>query len=165
MAERLEPRLGMGFDVNEYGPGDHLPLCGVSVPHEFGVARRDNRDVPLNALTDALFGAVGQADDHAHFEPDSPRWHGGKSEEFLGRAVELAVARRARIVNANVTIICERPALAPFRARMRERLAEMLSVTADRVSVIATPAAAIGFAGRREGLAAQALVTLEVPKL
>jgi 2-C-methyl-D-erythritol 4-phosphate cytidylyltransferase / 2-C-methyl-D-erythritol 2,4-cyclodiphosphate synthase len=162
---RLEHHVGYGFDAHPFGPGDHVMLCGIPVPHEAGIARQQNMDVPLNALTDALLGTFGTVSNEDHFKPDLPRWAGGSSELFVRRAVSLVAMKGGQILNVDVTIICESPKIGPHRSSMVPRLASLLNVSEDRVSVKATTTEGLGFAGRREGIATQAMATVQYPAL
>lgn len=164
-AERLiagggETRTGSGYDVHRFGPGDHVMLCGVRVPHTHGLVGHSDADVGLHALTDAILGAIGQGDIGQHFPPGDPQWKGAASDRFLAHAAKLAEATGARVVHVDVTFICERPKIGPVREAMRARVAEILGLSIERVSVKATTTEGLGFTGRGEGLAAQALATL-----
>jgi 2-C-methyl-D-erythritol 4-phosphate cytidylyltransferase/2-C-methyl-D-erythritol 2,4-cyclodiphosphate synthase len=150
----------MGYDVHRFGPGDHVMLCGVRVPHDRGVVAHSDGDVGLHALTDAILGAIGDGDIGQHFPPSDPRWRGASSDRFLRHAVDRLAARGGRVVNVDVTIVCERPKVGPHRAAMVERMAAILGVGPDRVSVKATTSETLGFTGRAEGLAAQAVATV-----
>ena len=168
MAERLAggqrlTRIGQGFDAHTFGPGDHVTLCGVRIAHDHGLVGHSDADAGLHALTDALLGAIGEADIGEHFPPSDPQWRGASSDRFLLHAADLVRARGGRIVNVDVTLICEAPKVKPHRAAMRERLAALLGLPLDRVSVKATTTEGMGFTGRREGLAAQAVVSVETP--
>jgi 2-C-methyl-D-erythritol 4-phosphate cytidylyltransferase / 2-C-methyl-D-erythritol 2,4-cyclodiphosphate synthase len=168
-AERLiaarqgDVRVGQGFDVHPFAPGDHLWICGVRVPHGMSLAGHSDADVGLHALTDAVLGAIGAGDIGMHFSPSDPRWRGAASDRFLSRAVELVRARGGAIAAVDVTIICERPKIAPHRAAMVERITGILGITSDRVSVKATTTEKLGFTGRAEGIAAQAVATVRLP--
>ena len=156
-------RVGQGVDAHRFGPGDGCWLCGVLVPHDRGLVGHSDADAGLHALTDAILGAIGEGDIGDHFPPTDPQWKGAASDKFLLHAVELARAKGGRLLNADVTLICERPKVKPHRAAMRQRLAELLDLPLDRVSVKATTMEEMGFTGRREGLAAQAVCTVETP--
>ncbi len=156
-------RVGQGVDAHRFGPGDGCWLCGVLVPHDQGLVGHSDADAGLHALTDAILGAIGEGDIGDHFPPTDPQWKGAASDKFLLHAVELVRAKGGRILNADVTLICERPKVKPHRAAMRARLAELLDLPLDRVSVKATTMEEMGFTGRREGLAAQAVCTVETP--
>jgi 2-C-methyl-D-erythritol 4-phosphate cytidylyltransferase / 2-C-methyl-D-erythritol 2,4-cyclodiphosphate synthase len=166
MAEALLPRqirVGTGFDVHRWGPGEAVWLCGVEIPHDQTLIGHSDADAGLHALTDALLGAMGDGDIGDHFPPTDPKWKGAASDQFLIHAVERLKARGGRLVNVDVTLICERPKVKPHRLAMRERLAEILALPLDAVSVKATTTEALGFTGRGEGLAAQAVATIELP--
>jgi 2-C-methyl-D-erythritol 4-phosphate cytidylyltransferase/2-C-methyl-D-erythritol 2,4-cyclodiphosphate synthase len=154
------PLIGSGFDAHRFGPGDHVTLCGVEIPHEFGLIGHSDADAGWHALTDAILGAVGAGDIGAHFPPSDPQWKNAASAIFLRRAAEIAAQAGARLVNADITIICEAPRIGPHREAMRARTGEVLGLDPRRVSVKATTTEAMGFLGRREGLAAQASVLL-----
>lgn len=163
LASPMETRTGSGFDVHAFGPGDSVTLCGVSVPHSHGLAGHSDADVALHALTDALLGTIGAGDIGLHFPPSDPQWRGASSDRFLRHAADLVAARGGRVINVDVTIICERPKVGPHRERMRARVAEILNVAVDRVAVKATTTERLGFTGRGEGIAAQAIATVAVP--
>src|SRR5438270_11169099 len=168
-AERLlaarqgDVRVGQGFDVHPFAPGDHLWVCGVRIPHGMSLAGHSDADVGLHALTDAVLGAVGAGDIGMHFPPSDPRWRGAASDQFLTRAADLVRTRGGAVAAVDVTIICERPKIAPYRAAMVERIAGILGITPDRVSVKATTTEKLGFTGRAEGMAAQAVATVRLP--
>lgn len=165
MAEALIPRqirVGQGFDAHRWGPGSSVWLCGVEIPHDQTLIGHSDADAGLHALTDAILGAMGDGDIGDHFPPTDPQWKGASSDRFLIHAVERLTARGGRLVNVDVTLICERPKVKPHRQAMRERLAALLSLPLDAVSVKATTTEAMGFTGRGEGLAAQALATIEL---
>lgn len=166
MAEALIPRqtrVGQGFDAHRWGPGSSVWLCGVEIAHDQTLIGHSDADAGLHALTDAILGAMGDGDIGDHFPPTDPRWKGASSDRFLIHAVERLHARGGRLVNVDVTLICERPKVKPHRQAMRERLAALLSLPLDAVSVKATTTEAMGFTGRGEGLAAQAVATIELP--
>ena len=166
MAEALIPRqirVGQGFDAHRWGPGTSVWLCGVEIAHDQTLIGHSDADAGLHALTDAILGAMGDGDIGDHFPPTDPQWKGAASDLFLIHAVERLTARGGRLVNVDVTLICERPRVKPHRQAMRERLADILSLPLDAVSVKATTTEAMGFTGRGEGLAAQALATIELP--
>ncbi len=165
MAEALIPRqtrVGQGFDAHRWGPGASVWLCGVEIPHDQTLIGHSDADAGLHALTDAILGAMGDGDIGDHFPPTDPQWKGVASDRFLIHAVERLAARGGRLVNVDVTLICERPKVKPHRQAMRERLADLLSLPLDAVSVKATTTEAMGFTGRGEGLAAQAIATIEL---
>ena len=165
---RAEAMMGMltctgtGFDVHRFGPGDHLWLCGLRIPHSQGVIGHSDADVGLHALTDAVLGALGDGDIGMHFPPTDARWKGVSSDRFLAHAADLVAAAGGRIMHVDVTIICEAPKVGPHRDAMRMRIAEILRAHHPRVSVKATTTEALGFAGRREGIAAQAAATIRL---
>ncbi|SMF25345.1 2-C-methyl-D-erythritol 2,4-cyclodiphosphate synthase [Tistlia consotensis] len=162
-ASGRETRIGNGFDVHRFGPGDSVMLCGVPVAHSHGLVGHSDADVGLHALTDALLGALGAGDIGQHFPPTDPRWKGADSAAFLAHAGSLLAARGGRILNLDVTLICERPKVGPHREAMRARIAGILGIAVERVGVKATTTEGLGFTGRREGIAAQATAALELP--
>ena len=166
MAEALMPRrtrVGQGFDAHRWGPGSSVWLCGVEIAHDQTLIGHSDADAGLHALTDAILGAMGDGDIGDHFPPTDPQWKGASSDRFLSHAVERLHGRGGRLVNVDVTLICERPKVKPHRQAMRERLAALLSLPLDAVSVKATTTEAMGFTGRGEGLAAQAVATIDLP--
>ena len=158
-----EARVGSGFDVHRFGPGSGLMLCGVAVPHGAALIGHSDADVGLHALTDAILGALGAGDIGEHFPPSDPRWRGQSSDRFLEHAASLVAARGGRIVHVDVTLLCEAPKIAPHREAMRRRVADILRLELDRVSVKATTTERLGFLGRGEGVAAQATATVRLP--
>jgi 2-C-methyl-D-erythritol 4-phosphate cytidylyltransferase/2-C-methyl-D-erythritol 2,4-cyclodiphosphate synthase len=168
MAERLAGaqrivRIGQGVDAHRFGPGKSVWLCGVEIPHEQGLVGHSDADCALHALTDAVLGAIAEGDIGAHFPPSDPQWKGVSSDRFLAHAVARLAARGGRVLNADVTLVCERPKIGPHREAMRARLAEIMGVPVEQVSVKATTTEGMGFTGRGEGLMAQAVVTVEAP--
>lgn len=166
MAEALLPkttRIGQGYDVHRWGPGTSVWLCGVEIPHEQTLIGHSDADAGLHALTDAILGAIADGDIGDHFPPSDPQWKGASSDRFLVYAADRVTARGGRIVNVDVTLICEQPKVKPHRQAMRERLADLLKLPLDAVSVKATTTEGLGFTGRDEGLAAQAVVLVELP--
>ena len=166
MAEALIPRtvrIGQGYDVHRWGPGQSVWLCGLEIPHDQTLIGHSDADAGLHALTDAILGAIGEGDIGDHFPPTDDQWKGAPSDLFLKHAAGLVIARGGRISNVDVTLICERPKVKPHRQAMRERLAEILEIPLDAVSVKATTSEGLGFTGRGEGLAAQAVATVELP--
>ena len=157
-------RIGTGFDVHAFCPGDHVMLCGVRVPHEHGLSGHSDADAGLHALTDALLGAIGDGDIGTHFPPDDPQWRDADSATFLRHAAALVRSRGGDIANVDVTLICERPRIGPHRAAMRARIAEILALDVAAVSVKATTTEGLGFTGRGEGIAAQAVAAVRVPQ-
>lgn len=153
-------RSGQGFDVHAFAPGDHVWLCGLQIAHTHTLQGHSDADVALHALTDALLGAIADADIGEHFSNRDPRWRGAPSRLFLEDAVARVRARGGRICNVDITILCEAPKIAPHRAAMRSHLAGLLGIAEGRVSVKATTTEGLGFTGRREGIAALATATV-----
>lgn len=153
-------RCGTGFDVHAFGEGDHVTLCGVKVPHTQGCKAHSDGDAGLHALTDALLGTIGAGDIGDHFPPSDPKWRGADSAIFLEHAVKLVRERGGRVTNADVTLVCERPKIGPHREAMCEKMAGLLGVERERVSVKATTSEGLGFTGRQEGIAALATATV-----
>jgi 2-C-methyl-D-erythritol 4-phosphate cytidylyltransferase/2-C-methyl-D-erythritol 2,4-cyclodiphosphate synthase len=153
-------RVGTGFDVHGFEPGDAVILCGVAIPHTKKLEGHSDADAAWHALTDAILGALALGDIGDHFPPSDPQWKGAASVKFLKHAVRLASERGFRIANADITILAERPKISPHREAMRRATAEALGVTTDIVSVKATTTEKLGFVGREEGIAAQASVLL-----
>ncbi|HEY3813859.1 MAG TPA: bifunctional 2-C-methyl-D-erythritol 4-phosphate cytidylyltransferase/2-C-methyl-D-erythritol 2,4-cyclodiphosphate synthase [Caulobacteraceae bacterium] len=165
MAEALigrTTRVGQGYDAHRFGPGDHIMLCGVKIAHDHGLVGHSDADVGLHAVTDAVMGAIGVGDIGQHFPPSDPQWKGAASDLFLSHAAQLVSERGGRVVNVDVTIVCEAPRIGPHRDAMRDRLAEILDLDRDAVSVKATTTEGMGFTGRKEGLAANAIVSVEI---
>jgi len=158
----LVPRVGTGFDVHVLQPGRPLFLCGVELPHEVGLAGHSDADVGIHALCDAIYGALAEGDIGRHFPPGEAAWKDADSARFLSHAAGRIAARGGRLVNADVTLICERPKITPHAQAMTRRLAALLGVDAARVSVKATTTEKLGFTGRGEGIAAQAVVSILV---
>ncbi|MGM0586296.1 MAG: bifunctional 2-C-methyl-D-erythritol 4-phosphate cytidylyltransferase/2-C-methyl-D-erythritol 2,4-cyclodiphosphate synthase [Pseudomonadota bacterium] len=159
----METRVGTGFDVHAFAEGDHVTLCGVTIPHSRSLAGHSDADVGMHALTDALLGAMAEGDIGVWFPPTDPQWRGARSRIFLERAAERLKARGGRLINADVTLICEAPKIGPHAGAMREALAEILGVPPARVSVKATTSEKLGFTGREEGIAAQAAASIALP--
>ena len=160
-----ETRVGTGFDVHAFAAdaGRPLMLCGIAVPFGHGLAGHSDADVGLHALTDALLGAVAAGDIGQHFPPSDPQWRGAASELFLRHAAEEVIRRGGLIAHVDVTLICEAPKIAPHRAAMQTRIARILGIAPERVSVKATTTEKLGFTGRGEGIAAQAVATVRLP--
>jgi 2-C-methyl-D-erythritol 4-phosphate cytidylyltransferase/2-C-methyl-D-erythritol 2,4-cyclodiphosphate synthase len=163
MEDRMDIRTGNGYDVHRFGPGDHVMLCGVAVPHERGLQGHSDADVALHTVTDAIYGALAAGDIGTHFPPSDPQWKGAASHIFLTHAVDLAAEKGFTITHADLTLACERPKIGPHAAAMRASLAGLLRIDTDRVSVKATTTERLGFTGREEGIAALATVTLVKP--
>ena len=159
----MDIRTGTGFDVHRFGPGDHVTLCGVAVPHDRGLQGHSDADVGMHAVTDAIYGALAQGDIGRHFPPSDPQWKGADSAVFLRHAVEMATDAGYRISNIDCTLICEFPKIGPHATVMQACMAEIMGMTPDRVSVKATTSEKLGFTGRGEGIAAQAIATLMQP--
>lgn len=157
-----ETRTGSGFDVHKFGPGDAVMLCGVKVPHSHGLVGHSDADVALHAATDAILGAIGAGDIGHHFPPSDAKWRGAASHQFLRHAYALLTSRGGVLVHLDVTIICERPKVGPHREAMVAEMANILGVSASRISVKATTTEGLGFTGRQEGIAAQALATVRI---
>ena len=156
-------RTGTGFDVHAFGPGDHVMLGGIPVPFAQGLDGHSDADVGLHALTDAVLGALCDGDIGAHFPPSDPQWKGATSDRFLAFAADRVRARGGVIAHLDLTLICEAPKVGPHRDAMRARIAEITGIAVDRVSVKATTTERLGFAGRREGIAAMASATIRLP--
>jgi len=146
--------------VHRFGDGDHVVLCGVSIPHDRGLQGHSDADVGMHALTDAIYGALALGDIGRHFPPSDPQWQGAESHIFLRHAVQMAREKRFEISNIDVTIICERPKIGPYAEAMQTALSQIIDVDPDRVSIKATTSERLGFTGRAEGIAAQATATL-----
>jgi 2-C-methyl-D-erythritol 4-phosphate cytidylyltransferase/2-C-methyl-D-erythritol 2,4-cyclodiphosphate synthase len=168
-AERLiaarqgDVRVGQGFDVHPFGPGDHVWICGIQIAHDRALAGHSDADVGLHALTDAILGALGAGDIGMHFPPGDAKWRGAPSHRFLRHAADLVAAAGGSIAHVDVTLICERPKIGPHRDAMVARLAEILAIETRRVSVKATTTEQLGFTGRGEGIAGQAVATVRLP--
>jgi len=165
LAARLAPRIGMGFDVHAFGPGNSVWLGGVEIPHDRGLVGHSDADVALHALTDAILGALAAGDIGDHFPPSDPKWRGAPSALFLEHARSLVERAGGRIAHVDVTIICESPRIGPHRLAMREKIASLLQLPLTGVSVKATTTERLGFTGRGEGIAAQAVATLRLPEI
>lgn len=157
-----ETRIGQGFDVHKFGPGDGVWLCGLKVAHTQGLVGHSDADVALHAATDAILGAIGAGDIGQHFPPSDPKWKGAASHQFLRHAYDLLMARGGSLTHLDFTIICERPKVGPHRAAMVASVATILGVDEGRISVKATTTEGLGFTGRQEGIAAQAVATVRV---
>jgi 2-C-methyl-D-erythritol 2,4-cyclodiphosphate synthase len=157
------PRIGTGFDVHAMAEGRKMIICGIEVPHEKGLAGHSDADVGIHALCDAIYGALAEGDIGRHFPPSENTWKDADSARFLRHAAGRIAARGGRLANADITIICERPKITPHAPAMRARLAELLGVAEGKISVKATTTEKLGFTGRGEGIAAQAVVIVLVP--
>ena len=156
-------RTGNGYDVHSFGPGHHVTLCGVELPHDKQLTGYSDADVGLHALTDALLATCGAGDIGTHFPPSDPQWKGAASRIFLEHAASIVRSHGGRIANADVTLICEAPRIGPHRAAMTEALANMLGIASERISVKATTNERLGFVGREEGIAAIATASVVYP--
>jgi 2-C-methyl-D-erythritol 4-phosphate cytidylyltransferase/2-C-methyl-D-erythritol 2,4-cyclodiphosphate synthase len=161
---RMVSRSGMGFDVHAFEPGDGLWMGGILIPHDRGLKGHSDADVVLHAVTDALLGAIGEGDIGQHFPPSDPQWRGAASSRFVEHARGLIEARGGRIDHVDATVICEAPKVGPHRDAMRARLADLLGLPLSRVSIKATTSERLGFTGRGEGIAAQAIATVSLPE-
>ena len=153
-------RIGHGFDVHAFGDGDHVMLGGVRVPHVRGIVAHSDGDVVLHALCDAMLGALALGDIGIHFPPSDARWKGADSRAFVRHCDGLIRTRGWRIGNCDITVICERPKVGPHAQAMREKVAQLLAIDLDRVSIKATTSEKLGFIGREEGIAAQTVALL-----
>ncbi|MEM9781747.1 MAG: bifunctional 2-C-methyl-D-erythritol 4-phosphate cytidylyltransferase/2-C-methyl-D-erythritol 2,4-cyclodiphosphate synthase [Pseudomonadota bacterium] len=156
-------RSGHGFDVHRFGPGDHVWLCGIKVPHNAALIGHSDADVGLHALSDALYGALAEGDIGTHFPPTDPQWKGAESHVFLSHAGARVRARGGRIANVDLTLLCERPRIGPHAGAMRARLAEILEIDAGRIGLKATTMERMGFIGRSEGMGCIANATVILP--
>lgn len=164
LAAAMTSRTGLGFDVHAFAPGEALWLGGIRIPHERGLKGHSDADVLLHAITDALMGAIGAGDIGDHFPPGDPQWRGAASSLFVEHARAMIEARGGIIDHVDATLICESPRLAPHREAIRARVADLLRLPPSRVSVKATTTERLGFAGRGEGMAAQAIATVRLPE-
>lgn len=160
----LETRTAFGFDVHGFTAGSQVTLGGIAIAHSQSLAGHSDADVALHALTDAVLGTIGAGDIGSHFPPSDPQWRGQSSDRFLRHAVGLLSAAGGRIVHLDLTLVCEAPRIGPHRDAMIESIARIAGIRRDRVSVKATTTEGLGFTGRREGIAAQAVATVEVPR-
>jgi len=154
-----EVRTGTGFDVHEFSSGEYIWLCGVRIPHQMGLKGHSDADVGLHALTDAILGSICAGDIGVHFPPTDPQWRGVPSHIFLAKAVTLVRERGGDVVHVDVTLICEQPKVSVYRNEMRRKIAQILDINSDCVSVKATTTDGLGTIGRGEGIAAQAIAT------
>jgi 2-C-methyl-D-erythritol 4-phosphate cytidylyltransferase/2-C-methyl-D-erythritol 2,4-cyclodiphosphate synthase len=156
-------RTGMGFDVHSFGPGDHVTLGGLRIPHDHGLSGHSDADVVLHAIVDAILGALADGDIGAHFPPSDPQWKGATSDRFVKFAVDRLARRGGVIAHLDITVVSEAPKIGPHRDAMRESIARIAGITPDRVGVKATTNEAMGFIGRREGMVAYATATIRLP--
>jgi 2-C-methyl-D-erythritol 4-phosphate cytidylyltransferase / 2-C-methyl-D-erythritol 2,4-cyclodiphosphate synthase len=164
MVSTMETRTAFGFDVHGFADGSQVMLGGIAIPHGQALAGHSDADVALHALTDALLGTIGAGDIGKHFPPSDPQWRGVSSDRFLRHAIDLVNAAGGRIVHLDLTLVCEAPRIGPHREAMVTSIARIAGIERDRVSVKATTTEGLGFTGRREGIAAQAVATVEVPR-
>ena len=160
MTDMPPVRMGIGYDVHRLAEGEELWLGGVRIPHDRGLAGHSDADVALHAIVDALLGAVAAGDIGAHFPPSDPQWKGADSGQFLIHAARLVAEAGYAVGNIDLTVICEAPKIGPHRGAIRQRIAELLATDVERISVKATTTERLGFAGRGEGIAAQAVATV-----
>jgi 2-C-methyl-D-erythritol 4-phosphate cytidylyltransferase/2-C-methyl-D-erythritol 2,4-cyclodiphosphate synthase len=158
-----EVRVGQGFDVHAFAPGDGVWLGGVLIPHDKRLEGHSDADVALHAIADAIYGALAEGDIGAHFPPSEPRWRGAESSIFLAHAAKRVRSRGGALVNIDVTLICEEPKVGPHREAMRARIAEIAEISIGRIGVKATTSERLGFTGRREGIACLATATVRLP--
>ncbi len=168
MAERLAgaariTRTGQGIDAHRLGPGEGVWLCGIKIAHDRELIGHSDADAGLHAITDAILGAIGQGDIGDHFPPSDPQWRGAPSHIFLSHAAKLVRQAGGALINVDVTLVCEKPRIKPHRQAMRERLAQILDLPVERISVKATTTEGMGYTGREEGILAQAIASVETP--
>lgn len=163
LTQLADVRTGLGYDVHAFGPGDHIWLGGLQIPHDAGLVGHSDADVLLHALTDAILGAIADGDIGAHFPPSDPRWKGASSDQFLADAMARVAARGGMVAHLDAVIICEAPKIGPHREAIRARVAEIAGLEIGRVAIKATTSEKLGFTGRREGIAVQALATVRLP--
>lgn len=156
----MKVRLGNGYDVHKFGPGDHVVLCGVKVPHDQGLVGHSDADVGMHAITDAIYGALAAGDIGRHFPPSDPQWKGADSAVFLRHAVQMARDAGFGISNVDCTLVCEFPKIGPHADAMRAALADIMDLPVEDISVKATTSEKLGFTGRGEGIAALATAAL-----
>lgn len=156
----MDVRLGNGFDVHAFGPGDHVTLCGVAIPHSHGLVGHSDADVAMHTVTDAIYGALAMGDIGQHFPPTDPQWKGAESHIFLTHAVNMARDQGFSISNIDCTLICEFPKIGPHSAAMRTEMARIMALDVGRISVKATTSERLGFTGRGEGIACIATCAL-----
>ena len=160
LENKVDIRTGNGFDVHAFGPGDHVMLCGIKIPHDQGLVGHSDADVGLHTVTDAIYGALAMGDIGQHFPPSDPQWKGAASAVFLRHAAELAREMGFALTHVDCTLICEYPKIGPHCAQMRKVMADLLTIDISRVSVKATTSEGLGFTGRGEGIACMATATL-----
>jgi 2-C-methyl-D-erythritol 4-phosphate cytidylyltransferase/2-C-methyl-D-erythritol 2,4-cyclodiphosphate synthase len=163
LGDLADVRCGQGFDVHAFGPGDHVWLGGVKIPHDRGLDGHSDADVLTHAITDAILGALADGDIGAHFPPSDPKWKGAASSLFLADAVQRVKARGGLLAHIDATIVCERPKIGPHRDAIRAKLATIMEISPSRVALKATTSERLGFTGRGEGIAALATTTVRLP--
>lgn len=163
MMQMSDIRVGQGYDVHKFEIGGHVWLCGVKIPHTMALRGHSDADVAMHALTDALYGALAEGDIGRHFPPTEAKWKGAASDIFLRHAAELVAERGGMIASVDLTIICESPKITPHADAMRARLADIMNLDISRISVKATTTEKLGFTGRGEGIAAEAIATIRLP--
>lgn len=156
----MKVRLGNGYDVHRFGPGDHVVLCGIKVPHDQALMGHSDADVGMHAITDALYGALAKGDIGRHFPPSDPQWKGAASDIFLKHAVSMVRAEGYEVSNVDCTLVCELPKIGPHAEAMQTELARIMDLPSDCISVKATTSERLGFTGRGEGIAAIATAAL-----
>ncbi|MEM9061359.1 MAG: 2-C-methyl-D-erythritol 2,4-cyclodiphosphate synthase [Pseudomonadota bacterium] len=161
----METRIGQGFDVHRFTDGDAVWLCGVNIPHTHRLEGHSDADVGLHALADAIYGALSEGDIGTHFPPSDPQWKGAESQVFLDHAAKLVRDRGGRIVNTDLTLLCEAPKILPHAQAMRARLSEIMEIDAARISIKATTMERMGFVGREEGMGCMAVAAIELPSI
>ncbi|MCF6197807.1 MAG: bifunctional 2-C-methyl-D-erythritol 4-phosphate cytidylyltransferase/2-C-methyl-D-erythritol 2,4-cyclodiphosphate synthase [Hyphomicrobiaceae bacterium] len=160
---KMETRFGSGFDVHAFEEGDGVTLCGIKIPFDRQLKGHSDADVAMHALTDALYGALGKGDIGQHFPPSDIQWKGVASSVFLKHAVELVTKRGGKIINTDLTIICEQPKISPHQEAMRQNISKIIGIEAHRIAIKATTTEGLGFTGRKEGIAAQAIANISLP--
>ena len=163
LRECPDVRMGQGYDVHAFGPGDHVWLGGLKVAHSKGLVGHSDADVLSHAITDALYGAIGDGDIGSHFPPSDPKWKGADSSIFLAAAAEAVRAKGGMIANIDATVVCETPKVGPHREAIRASIAEIVKLPLERVAVKATTSEKLGFTGREEGIATLAIATVRLP--
>tara|TARA_Y100001934_G_C12384701_1_gene794808 strand:+ start:1635 stop:2900 length:1266 start_codon:yes stop_codon:yes gene_type:complete len=161
----LQHRVGMGFDVHRFGSGDGLIVCGIHIPFEKGVEAHSDGDVAIHALVDAILGALGSGDIGTHFPPGEDKWHGISSSNFLTHAINIMHEKNGKLINADITIICERPKISIYREQMIKNISSITGYSKLCFSIKGTTTEKLGFTGRGEGIAAHAIVSIEIPDL
>jgi len=164
MQRNGDSRVGTGYDVHTFEKGDHVMLCGVKIPYKRGLKGHSDADIGIHALTDAILGAIAEGDIGSHFPPKEKKWQNASSSIFLMHAASLVKKLDGRIINVDMTIICEEPKIAPYRNQMRQQISKILALPVSSTSIKATTTEKLGFLGRGEGIAAQAVATVFIPE-